>query len=261
MAAPYPAAAAKKAASKGKEKNPLLESTPKNFAIGGTIQPKRNLSRYVKWPKYVRLQRQKSILLQRLKVPPSLNQFTRTLDKNTATSVFKLLGKYRPETKVEKKARLLAAAAAKAQGKPEADGKKPVYVKYGLNHITALVENKKAQLVLIADDVDPVELVVWLPALCRKMDVPYAIVKGKARLGTLVHKKTATALAVTAVRDEDKGDLAQLVSAIRIKYNDKYDEFKRSWGGGILGIKSRTAVAKHDKVKAREVASKAAESV
>lgn len=41
----------------------------------------------------------------------------------------------------------------------------------------------KAQLVVIAHDVDPIELVVWLPALCRKMGVPYCIVKGKSRLG------------------------------------------------------------------------------
>lgn len=43
----------------------------------------------------------------------------------------------------------------------------------------------KAQLVVIAHDVDPIELVVWLPALCRKMEIPYAIVKGKARLGAV----------------------------------------------------------------------------
>ena len=41
----------------------------------------------------------------------------------------------------------------------------------------------KAQLVVIAHDVDPIELVIWLPALCRKMGIPYCIVKGKARLG------------------------------------------------------------------------------
>lgn len=50
-------------------------------------------------------------------------------------------------------------------------------VKYGLNHITTLVESGKAQMVVIAHDVDPIELVCWLPALCRKMGVPYAIVK------------------------------------------------------------------------------------
>ena len=41
-------------------------------------------------------------------------------------------------------------------------------------------------MVVIAHDVDPIELVVWLPALCRKMEVPYAIVKGKSRLGAVV---------------------------------------------------------------------------
>ena len=50
-------------------------------------------------------------------------------------------------------------------------------MKFGLNHVTTLVESGKAQLVVIAHDVDPIELVVWLPALCRKMGVPYCIVK------------------------------------------------------------------------------------
>lgn len=49
--------------------------------------------------------------------------------------------------------------------------------------ICGCVMQGKAQLVVIAHDVDPIELVVWLPALCRKMGVPYAIVKGKSRLG------------------------------------------------------------------------------
>jgi large subunit ribosomal protein L7Ae len=43
------------------------------------------------------------------------------------------------------------------------------------------------------------QLVLFLPALCRKMGVPYCIVKGKARLGTLVRRKTCTCVAVTQV--------------------------------------------------------------
>ena len=43
---------------------------------------------------------------------------------------------------------------------------------------------------------------LWLPAVCRKMDIPYCIVKSKSRLGALVHKKTATAVALTSVRPE-----------------------------------------------------------
>lgn len=59
----------------------------------------------------------------------------------------------------------------------ESEKKKPLVVKFGLNHVTTLVESGKAQLVVIAHDVDPIELVVWLPALCKKMGVPYCIVK------------------------------------------------------------------------------------
>ena len=96
---------------------------------------------------------------------------------------------------------------------PLKDTKKPIYAKSGLNHVVALVEAKKAALVVIAHDVDPIELVVFLPALCRKMGVPYVIVKGKARLGTVVHRKTVAVLAIQEVRSEDDRELATLISA------------------------------------------------
>eukprot|EP00842_Homolaphlyctis_polyrhiza_P002403 jgi/Hompol1/3163/HPOL_006413-RA len=244
----------KKAAAKVVKKvNPLFEKRSRNFGIGQDLRPKRNLSRFVRWPEYVRLQRQKAILKQRLKVPPAINQFTKTLDKNTATQAFKLLNKLRPETKLEKHARLTAAAEAVAAGQKVDQGKKPIVVKYGINHITALIEAKKAQLVLIADDVDPIELVLWLPALCRKMGIPYAIVKSKARLGTVVHKKTATALAITEVKPEDKAELAALVSAVKANFNDKSDEIRRSWGGGVMGQKSRNRTQKRERAAAREI--------
>lgn len=102
-----------------------------------------------------------------------------------ATSLFKICMKYRPEDKAAKKDRLLKKAQAEAEGKPS-ESKKPIVVKYGLNHVTYLIEQNKAQLVVIAHDVDPIELVVWLPALCRKMEVPYCIVKGKSRLGAVI---------------------------------------------------------------------------
>ena len=44
-------------------------------------QPKKDLSRFVRWPHYIRLQRQKKILFQRLKVPPAVNVFRHPLDK------------------------------------------------------------------------------------------------------------------------------------------------------------------------------------
>merc|ERR1712013_669792 len=178
--APAPYTQAAKPTPK-KSVNVLIEKRPKNFGIGSDVQPERDQTRFVRWPKYVRLQRQKRILYQRLKVPPSINQFTQTLDQQTATQLFKLLHKYRPETNAEKKVRLTQLAEKKAAGKPETE-KKPVVIKYGINHITKLIESKKAKLVCIAHDVDPIEIVVWLPALCRKMGVPYCCErKGKTR--------------------------------------------------------------------------------
>ncbi|KAI0264977.1 ribosomal protein L4 [Gloeopeniophorella convolvens] len=256
-AAPFGASKPTKAA-----KNPLFEARPKNFSIGQDIQPTTDLTRFVKWPEYVRLQRQKVILSQRLKVPPAIAQFTHTLDKNTATQLFKLLDKYRPETKQEKKARLDATAKAAAEGKDtQKDTKKPIFAKYGLNHIVALIEAKKAALVVIAHDVDPIELVIFLPALCRKMGVPYVIVKGKARLGTVVHKKTAAVLALQEVRSEDDRELATLISAAKANFSDKYDEHRRLWGGGIRGNKSAEMLRKRAKAAGQIITTAAAKKL
>ncbi|KAK6462387.1 50S ribosomal protein L30e-like protein [Scheffersomyces coipomensis] len=227
--APAPLATRSKASTT--ESNPLTDSTPKNFGIGQSVQPKRNLSRFVKWPEYVRLQRQKKILSLRLKVPPAISQFQQTLDKNTASQAFKLFNQYRPETSSEKKERLVKEAAGIAEGKSAKDiSPKPLVVKYGLNHVVSLIENKKVKLVLIANDVDPIELVVFLPALCKKLGVPYAIVKGKARLGTLVHQKTAAVVALTEVEAADEAELAKLVSTIDANFIEKYEDNRRHWG-------------------------------
>lgn len=240
--------ASKSSSSKKAPKNPLIEKRPRNYGIGQDVQPKRNMSRFVKWPEYVRLQRQKKVLTMRLKVPPALAQFQNVLDRNQAAQTLKLLNKYRPETKAEKKERLTKEATAISEGKKREDAsKKPYVVKYGLNHVVGLVENKKANLVLIANDVDPIELVVFLPALCRKMGVPYAIIKGKSRLGTVVHKKTAAVLALTEVKSEDKSELSKLVSAIKEGYTDKYEEQRRHWGGGIMGFKANARQEKKRK--------------
>ena len=38
-----------------KRQDPLFQATPRNFRVGGDIRPTRDLSRFVKWPRYVRL--------------------------------------------------------------------------------------------------------------------------------------------------------------------------------------------------------------
>jgi large subunit ribosomal protein L7Ae len=50
-----------------------------------------------------------------------------------------MLLKYRPEDKAAKKERLLKRAQAENEGKT-VEAKKPIVVKYGLNHVTYLIE-------------------------------------------------------------------------------------------------------------------------
>merc|ERR1712107_706029 len=235
--------------------NPLFEKRTRNFGIGADIQPPRDLTRFVKWPKYIRLQRQKVVLQTRLKVPPAVNQFYSTLDRLTATQLFKLMDKYRPETKQAKKERLRERAAARAAGKEDAPTKRAAVVRHGVNTVVTL-EKKKAQLVVIANDVDPIELVMYLPALCRKMGVPYCIVKNRARLGRVARRKTTTCMAVTQVESGDRGALNKIVETVKTNYNERGEEIKRHWGGGSLGNKSAAKVAKVEKIKAKELAMK-----
>lgn len=236
--------------------NPLFEKRTRNFGIGQDIQPSRDLSRFVKWPKYIRVQRQRAVLQKRLKVPPPINQFTQTVDKQTASQLFKLLDKYRPETEIQKKDRLKARAEAKIAKKADTPTKRPNTLRSGTNTVTKLIEQKKAQLVVISHDVDPLELVLFLPALCRKMGVPYCIVKGKARLGQLVRRKTCTAVALTQTESGDRATFTKLIEAIKTNYNDRGDEIRRHWGGGVLGSKSAARIAKLERAKARELAQK-----
>jgi len=249
--------ATKAAPKKAKEVNPLFESRPKNFGIGH-VQPKRDLTRFLRWPKYIRLQRQRKILMSRLKVPPTINQFTRTLDKNSAGTLFKLVYKYKIESKIQKKQRLMKAAEAKAKGETVPQpSTKSAHLHYGINEVTKLVERKEAKLVVIAHDVDPIEIVVWLPTLCKKLGVPYVVVKGKGRLGAAVHLPSISVLCLTSVEKEDIKELTALTDLAMASFNNNTD-LRRVWGGQKLGSKALAFKKKKEKAIAKELKAKQA---
>merc|ERR1712127_752946 len=225
----------------------MIEKKPRVFSIGGDIRPSGDLTRFVKWPKYIRIQRSRRILYQRIKIPPAINQFKQTFDKRQAGQLFRLLNQLKPESKAAKAERLGDAAAAKADGKSAAS-KKPVCVKMGINHVTTLVEEKKAKLVVIAHDVDPIEVVCWLPSLCKARGIPYCIIKSKARLGAVVGMKTATCLAITDVKAENKGDLASLITIDQANFNDVHDDAMRKWGDAQASGRQLASLAKRTKV-------------
>lgn len=57
-------------------------------------------------------------------------------------------------------------------------------VRKGTNETTKAIERGIAKLVVIAEDVDPPEVVAHLPLLCDERKISYVFVPSKHRLGT-----------------------------------------------------------------------------
>jgi len=59
-------------------------------------------------------------------------------------------------------------------------------VRKGTNETTKAIERAQAKLVVIAEDVDPPEVVAHLPLLCEERRIPYVFVPSKEKIGTAV---------------------------------------------------------------------------
>jgi large subunit ribosomal protein L7Ae len=56
-------------------------------------------------------------------------------------------------------------------------------IRRGTNEATKAIERGNAQLVIIAEDVEPPEVVMHIPALCDEKKIPYVYVPSKIELG------------------------------------------------------------------------------
>lgn len=56
-------------------------------------------------------------------------------------------------------------------------------IKKGTNEVTKAIERGIAKLTLIAEDVDPPQIVAHIPLLCEERKVPYLFVPSKLELG------------------------------------------------------------------------------
>ena len=83
-------------------------------------------------------------------------------------------------------------------------------IRKGTNETTKAVERGAAKLVVIAEDVDPPQVVAHLPLLCEERRVPYLYVPSKSDLGSAAGLEVGCA----AVSILDEGDAAETLKEL-----------------------------------------------
>lgn len=106
----------------------------------------------------------------------------------------------------------LAEKALKALELARTSGGK---IKKGTNETTKAIERGIAKLVLIAEDVDPEEIVMHLPPLCEEKGTPYLYVPSKVELGRAAGIDVAAASACIVELGEAKDLVNEIVEELR----------------------------------------------
>ena len=84
-------------------------------------------------------------------------------------------------------------------------------VRRGTNETTKAIERGIAKLVVIAEDVEPPEVVAHLPILCDERKTPYVFVATKKQIGDAVGIDVPAA----SVSIVEEGDATNLIKEIR----------------------------------------------
>ena len=88
-------------------------------------------------------------------------------------------------------------------------------IKKGTNETTKAVERGLAKLVLIAEDVDPPEIVAHLPLLCEEKKIPYVYVPSKKRLGEAAGIEVSAASACIIEPGEAKSLIDEIITKVQ----------------------------------------------
>ena len=83
-------------------------------------------------------------------------------------------------------------------------------IRKGINEATKSIESGKSKLVIIAEDVDPKEIVMHLPDLCTEKGVIFGYVKSKEELG----KAAGLNVPCSAISIEDPGGAKEVLNEI-----------------------------------------------
>ncbi|MGD0070684.1 MAG: 50S ribosomal protein L7Ae [Candidatus Bathyarchaeia archaeon] len=87
-------------------------------------------------------------------------------------------------------------------------------VRKGTNEATKAVERSQAKLVVIAEDVDPPEVVAHLPLLCEERKIPYVFVPNKDKIGNAIGIDVPCAAACILKEGEAAGLIKEIITRI-----------------------------------------------
>ena len=87
-------------------------------------------------------------------------------------------------------------------------------VKKGTNETTKAVERGNAELVFIAEDVQPEEIVMHLPELADEKDVPYVFVETQDDVGHAAGLEVGSAAAAIVQSGEASGDVEDIAEKL-----------------------------------------------
>lgn len=88
-------------------------------------------------------------------------------------------------------------------------------IKRGVNEVTKAVEREKAKLIILANDVNPPEIVMHLPPLCEEKKIPLIVGPPKEELGTVSGLEVATSSVAILDGGEAKKQLIELIEEIK----------------------------------------------
>ena len=87
-------------------------------------------------------------------------------------------------------------------------------VRKGTNETTKAIERGIAKIVIVAEDVEPPEVVAHIPILCEERNVPYIFVPSKSQLGPPLGIDIGSASATIIEPGEGQGLLNQIISEL-----------------------------------------------
>ncbi|MBM3897947.1 MAG: 50S ribosomal protein L7ae [Thaumarchaeota archaeon] len=106
--------------------------------------------------------------------------------------------------------RELVDAAYEALRQAKQTGK----IRKGTNETTKAIERGISKLTIIAEDVDPPEVVAHLPILCEERNSPYVFVSSKTQIGSALGMDVGAAAACIIEAGEATQILEQIVSSL-----------------------------------------------